>query len=575
MRKAIPSSRRERARGFPGKDVLVPVRGNNRDLRCLKRVFLVLIIVSLIFGICCPAAATRDVRVALTELKPSLFTDDQGKPAGFFVDIIRDIAAREDWNVIWVSGSLSESWGRLANGEIDLLPGVAATPEREKSYNFSREPALSVWSQVYARPGSGINTILDLEGKRVASVKGAISGTGFLNYARKFNVNVTQIDKDTPAEIFSATAAGTADALVVFNTAGQEDAKTYGLSATPVMFDPTPLSFAVSKGKNQDLPAILDRYVAEGKNNPSSAYSQAMQKWFGIKAASEIIPPWLVWGLVAVFIIAILFVGMSILLRREVGRKTVALSLQNEELQAAYEQLRANEKELRENFQELKKSEKALMQARKKLNMLNRLTFQDVQTKLFSIRGYLELARIAGHENETARCLKKGEDLLSSVGNSFEFAKKYQDLGISPPKWQNVNYVLLNAISHLDLSQIFRSVSLDNLEIFADPHLEDVFFTLMENVVHAGSTEIRIHYRPEGEQLIILIEDNGPGIPSGEKERIFEREYPGKARTNLFLAREILSVTDINIREIGKEGAGSRFEISVPEGEYRFGNSGE
>ncbi|HEX3001998.1 MAG TPA: PAS domain S-box protein, partial [Methanoregula sp.] len=40
-------------------------------------------------------------------------------------------------------------------------------------YDFNQEPALSVWSQVYTRPGSGISTILDLEGKRIAMLKGA------------------------------------------------------------------------------------------------------------------------------------------------------------------------------------------------------------------------------------------------------------------------------------------------------------------------------------------------------------------------------------------------------------------
>ena len=38
----------------------------------------------------------------------------------------------------------------------------------------------------------------------------------------------------------------------------------------------------------------------------------------------------------------------------------------------------------------------------------------------------------------------------------------------------------------------------------------------------------------------------------------------------LFLAREILSVTGITIRETGEPGKGARFEISVPKGAYRF-----
>jgi len=38
----------------------------------------------------------------------------------------------------------------------------------------------------------------------------------------------------------------------------------------------------------------------------------------------------------------------------------------------------------------------------------------------------------------------------------------------------------------------------------------------------------------------------------------------------LFLAREILSITGITIKETGEPGNGARFEIAVPEGAFRF-----
>ncbi len=231
--------------------MILPADRKNRNPLYLKRGLCILAIITLVAALCCPAAATRDVKVALTELKPTLYTDDQGKPAGFFVDLITDTAAQEDWNIIWVRGSLSESWDRLSTGEIDLLPGVASTAERENRIDFSHESALSVWSQVYARPGSGINTILDLEGKRIVIVKGAQSGIAFQDYARKFGINTMYIEKNTPAEVFSATASGEADALVVYNTAGQADSVTYGLVATPVMFNPTQFGLQYRKERTR------------------------------------------------------------------------------------------------------------------------------------------------------------------------------------------------------------------------------------------------------------------------------------------------------------------------------------
>ncbi|MDD1693744.1 MAG: transporter substrate-binding domain-containing protein [Methanoregula sp.] len=536
----------------------------------MRTAIFVALAILLLLSLCQPVAAARDVRVALTELRPTLFTDDQGKPAGFFVDLINDIAAQEGWNIIWVRGSLSGSWDRLSSGEIDLLPGVADTPERENLFDFGHEPALSVWSQVYARPGSGINTILDLDGKRITSVRGALSGIAFQDYARKFGINATYLEKDTPAEVFAATASGEADALVVYNTAGQEDAVTYGLAATPVMFNPAQFSFATQKGKNQDLLIVIDRYIAQGKGDPSSTYSRTMQKWFGIKS-SPIIPPWLLWGFVAAVFVIILFVTMSVILRREVRKKTAELVRKNDELRAAYEQLSAAGEELKDNYLELGKSEKALLQARKKLTLLNTLTIQDIQTGIFSLTGYFHLAKQNGCSSKAEECLDKGWEILQNVENSLHFAKKYQNLGISQPRWQNVNLALLNALSHLDFSRISRSVDLGSLEVYADPLLEDVFVTLMENVlIHgAGATEVRLRYEEKPGGITILVEDNGPGIPAKEKESIFSGEYHHKGVTGLFLAREILSITGISIRETGEPGTGARFEITVPKDMYR------
>jgi hypothetical protein len=44
----------------------------------------------------------------------------------------------------------------------------------------------------------------------------------------------------------------------------------------------------------------------------------------------------------------------------------------------------------------------------------------------------------------------------------------------------------------------------------------------------------------------------------------------GKNGTSLFLAREILSITDISLEETGEAGTGIRFEITIPESEFRI-----
>lgn len=592
---------------------MIPLIHSGNRNGCWHEVFSLIAILILITAFCSGPVAARDIKVGLTELKPSLYTDEQGKPTGFFVDLIDDLAKKEGWNVIWISGTISESWDRLAQGEIDLIPAVTVTPERLRSFDFTNESALSIWSQVYTRPGSGINTIIDLDKKQVAMVRGASSGTAFKDYAQKFGINATFLEKDRPADIFAAVASGQADALVVYNSAGDEDARKYGLVATPVMFNPAQFGFVVLKGKNQDLLNDIDLYIAAGKNESSSVYNQAMQKWYGIKGR-DVIPAFVWWILGGVASLAFLFVIMSFILRREVRRKTADIAHQNEELQmevanrtraendlarknaelqlevanriqaendlarkneeihAAYEQLSAMEKEVRENFTDLQKSEHALMQARQKLNLLNTLTIRDIKNSFDILSGYIQISKDTETPEEAEEYFKKEQQIIQSAQNAFSFAEKYQNLGLKHPRWQTVHQVFLLAISHLDLSQISRTYDLPDIEIYADPLFEDVFVAFMETIVMqgAGVTRIGIRCRKTADGITILVESDGTGIPVDEKEHIFTWEVMGKRGTSLFLAREILSITDIGLVETGDPGNGICFEITVPNEHYRI-----
>ena len=53
---------------------------------------------------------------------------------------------------------------------------------------------------------------------------------------------------------------------------------------------------------------------------------------------------------------------------------------------------------------------------------------------------------------------------------------------------------------------------------------------------------------------------------------IFDRNFGKHTGLGLFLAREILGITGITIKETGEPDRGVQFEISVPPGAYRYGD---
>ncbi|MDD1685304.1 MAG: ATP-binding protein [Methanoregula sp.] len=219
-----------------------------------------------------------------------------------------------------------------------------------------------------------------------------------------------------------------------------------------------------------------------------------------------------------------------------------------------------------------KMAEKALMQANKKLNLLNSVTFNDIQNALFIIKGYISLQKGLSHDATMNGYLEKEDQILKRFSLSLNFAKNYQDLGIKPPRWQNVHQTFVMAISRLDFFRIHRKITLDNLEIYADPLLEQVFFILADNINTHGknATQLTIRYEETPDHLLLIFEDDGAGIPESIKEKIFRRSIGSQNSIDLFFAREILDITGITIRETGTYGNGARFEITVPRGSFRF-----
>jgi len=216
--------------------------------------------------------------------------------------------------------------------------------------------------------------------------------------------------------------------------------------------------------------------------------------------------------------------------------------------------------------------ENALQLARNKINLLNTVTFQDIQTAAFSISGYHELLKTYITDKKGISFLERLVAADKKIADTLTFARNYQDMGVSPPRWHTIQQVFVLAISHLDFLHVTRSVHADGLEVYADPLLENVFFQLMQNVLWHGihATDVKIWYQEKPDGLILFIEDNGMGIPAEEKQMIFDRGYGKKTGLGLFLVREVLSITGMTIRETGVPGKGARFEITVPKGEYRF-----
>jgi PAS domain S-box-containing protein len=220
-----------------------------------------------------------------------------------------------------------------------------------------------------------------------------------------------------------------------------------------------------------------------------------------------------------------------------------------------------------------KRAEEGLSAANRKLNLLSNVTRHDVLNQLNVLAGYLGLVRDRISDVDTAALLSRAWDSAWTIRKLIAFTKDFQEIGGLSPRWHDLANTVARASSSLDLDGIALEVDVGDLQVYADPLLEKVFYALLDNALRHGERIDRIHTtsRREGADLAVIVEDNGVGIPPGEKEKIFARGTGKNTGYGLFIAREILSITGLSIAETGTFGQGARFEIRVPDGAYRFG----
>lgn len=239
---------------------------------------------------------------------------------------------------------------------------------------------------------------------------------------------------------------------------------------------------------------------------------------------------------------------------------------------------------------EIRRYQDALKEANRKLNLLSSVTRHDILNQITALSGYAHLLREMVPQDPAAeKYIDRIGELVETINKQLVFTRDYQAMGVKDPEWQRVSEVLRRAkaaaSAEIAAGEIGFDVSTETLEVFADPMLEKVFSNLFENAArHGGSvSEIRVFFIERakggtegdggegGAEGVIVVEDDGAGVPAEVKTRIFDQAFGRHTGYGLFLSREILGITRMTIAETGEGGKGARFEISVPRDNYRRG----
>lgn len=177
----------------------------------------------------------------------------------------------------------------------------------------------------------------------------------------------------------------------------------------------------------------------------------------------------------------------------------------------------------------------------------------ELRTPLTAIQGYAETLISLDTLPECRRfgeiILKNGTYLTRMVGDLLSLARlegKSGSLELTP---EDPREALAQAKSMCREDLERRKLQLDvdipeECRVMANlPHLTQVFRNLLENACRYAPEggNIRVSAHPAGREVVFRVVDDGPGIPTADLERVFERFYQverhrGQASTGLGLA---------------------------------------
>lgn len=208
----------------------------------------------------------------------------------------------------------------------------------------------------------------------------------------------------------------------------------------------------------------------------------------------------------------------------------------------------------------------------------------DLRSPLTSVIGYTELIARAGPLNENQKDFLKR--IQESVQHITALINDLLDIGsIEAGLDTRREWVQLDGLLRYTLDMLQGQIKAKQIKVqteIASPlpplranpvRLRQVLDNVVGNAIKYSNREgeVKISIRPEGDQVIIQVSDNGPGIPIQDQAHIFDKFYRGRNINNqegtglgLAIVKSIVDAHQGRIWVESNVGQGSTFFIVLP-----------
>ena len=227
------------------------------------------------------------------------------------------------------------------------------------------------------------------------------------------------------------------------------------------------------------------------------------------------------------------------------------------------------------------------MESERLRNSLLSALSHDLRTPLTSVIGLAESLSLtkpplSAQAAETAQSIAtEAQRMRQLVNNLLEMARIESGEVRLRSEWQPIDEVIGSALEAAHSALAHHRVEVEiapglPLVEFDAALIERVLYNLLENAskyTPAGST-VTVAAEAASGDLLVTVTDNGPGVPTGREQTIFEKFTRGVSESTtagiglgLAIARAIVEAHHGHIRAENVPGGGARFAFTLPLGE--------
>jgi ABC-type amino acid transport substrate-binding protein len=204
-----------------------------------------------------------------------------GKPVGFDIDLMREIAKRAGFTPDFKNVTFDGIIPGLGNNLYDAsITAMTITKEREQSVDFS-DPYFNADQSLMVRSDSPINSVDDISDGTVGVQLGTTGELKAKELKKQGKIKGEIRTFDSTPEAFSALENGQIQAVINDFPVSAYRAETGGGSLEVVQTIPTDEQYGVVFPEGSDLVEPVNKALEEIKED--GTYAKLYEKWFGQK----------------------------------------------------------------------------------------------------------------------------------------------------------------------------------------------------------------------------------------------------------------------------------------------------